>query len=291
MQKGADKDAKEHEVDMHLYKSRNRIGQDRPHGINVPCTPRRLIKVVSGDTLSFTANVVIPATREPVRMDDLPLTDVYVAVAENRFLPVIWAGSTRDGWVKLDTYRPGLVHITVPRTVMNCLRRGSYAFSVVVDDGLVRETQLTGNFQVEYEPTGSINDIPYRPDQQSGAPMKLTPELDLAAQEHRRLTYEQLLSAVDTISRTLLSDDRISAMLYCGSDPCDYNPSEGEVDEAVHNLAKYIIWNDELRAKIASVTCDDPYDPSYGELVERVCALLGATGIPWAKPPCRGRES
>lgn len=276
---------------MHLYKKKNRIGQDRPHGVNVPCTPRRLIKVVSGDTLSFTANVVVPSTREPVRKDDLRAVEVYVAVAENRFLPVIWAGSARDGWARLDEYRPGLFHISVPRTVMNCLRRGSYAFSVVVDDGIVRETQLTGNFQVEYEPTGSINDIPYRPDQKTSAPLKLTPELDLAAQEHRRLTYGQLVSAVDTVSRTLLADGRIAGILYCGSseDPCEYDPTEGEVDEAVHNLAKFIIWNDELRSRIVSVSCDDPYDPSYAELLERVCTLLRETGIPWASPPCRGR--
>lgn len=276
---------------MHLYKKKNRIGQDRPQGVNVPCTHRNLIKVVSGDTLAFTANVSIPSTREPVRKADLTHVEIYVAVAENRFLPVLWAGSARDGWVKLDEYRHGLVHISVPRTVMNCLRRGAYSFSVVVDDGVVRETQLTGNFQVEYEPTGSVNDIPYRPDQRTGAPLRLTPELDLAAQEHRRLTYEQLVAAVDTISRTLLSDPRIAAVLYCGKgqDPCDYDPSEAEVDEAVHNLAKYVIWSDELRSRITNVSCDNPYDPSYAELVERVCTLLRETGIPWAQPPCRGR--
>lgn len=276
---------------MHLYKKKNHIGQDRPQGVNIPCTHRNLIKVVSGDTLAFTANVVIPSTREPVRKADLEKTEIYVAVAENRFLPVLWAGSARDGWVRLDDYRPGLVHISVPRTVMNCLRRGAYAFSVVVDDGLVRETQLTGNFQVEYEPTGSINDIPYRPDQKTGAPLKLTPELDLAAQENRRLSYGQLVAAVDTISRTLLADSRISSILYCGntSDPCDYDPSEGEVYEAVHNLAKFILWNDDLRSQITNVSCGDPYDPSYSELLERVCSLLRKTGIPWAHPPCKGR--
>lgn len=276
---------------MHLYKKKNRIGQDRPQGVNIPCTPRRLIKVTSGDTLSFTANVVCPATREPIRKDDLATTFIYVAVAENRFLPVLWAGSARDGWVKLDEYRPGLVHITVPRTLMNCLRRGSYMFSVVVDDGLVRETQLTGNFQIEYEPTGSINDIPYRPDQESGAPIQLTPELDLAAQEHRRLSYGQLVEAVDTIAKTLAEDNRISAILFCGNDedPCDYDPSEGEVYEAVHNLAKYIIWDADLRKRVVSVKCDDPYDPSYGELLECICTMLRKTGIPWANPPCQGR--
>ena len=275
---------------MHLYKKKNRIGQDRPQGVNIPCTPRRLIRVTSGDTLSFTANVVCPATRDPVRKGDLRKTFIYVAVAENRFLPVIWAGSSRDGWVRLDENRPGLVHITVPRTITNCLRRGSYMFSVVVDDGLVRETQLTGNFQIEYEPTGSINDIPYRPDKETGMPISLTPELDLAAQEHRRLTYGQLVAAVDTISKTLLRDPRVSSVLYCGDadDPCDYAPSEGEVDEAVHNLAKYVIWDETLRNLVVSVKCDDPYDPSYGELLEKVCSMLRRTGIPWASPPCRG---
>lgn len=269
---------------MHLYKNKkNRIGQDRPQGVNIPCTPRRLIKVVSGDTLSFTANVVCPATKEPVKAKDLGITRIYVAVAENRFAPVIWAGSTFDGWIKLDEYRPGLIHVTVPRTVMNVLRRGSYSFSIVVDDGVIRETQMTGNFQIEYEPTGSINDIPYRNDQEHGDPISLTPEVDLAAQKHHRLTYEQLVAAVDTISRTLAADDRLSKIVFgdCG----DTRHTEDELHHAVHRLSQFILWNDDLRVRIPSTSCDR-YTPSYDEFVERLCTLLNETGLGWTPVPC-----
>lgn len=268
---------------MHLYNKKNRISKDRPQGINIPCGTRRLIKCVSGDTLTFTANVTVPSTKEPVKADDLSFTDVYIAVSENRFAPVIWSGSNLDRWVVLDEYRPGLVHITVPRTVMGVLRRGSYAFSVVVDDGIVRETQLTGNFQIEYEPTGSINDIPYRSDSSKGNPISLTPEIDLAAQDRHRLTYDQLVSAVATISRTLVSNGSVLSALY-GSN--QYNPTEEEVEHAVHRLSRLIIWDDNLRRKITSVSCD-PYDPTFNALVERVCQLLGATGKTWEGVPCR----
>ena len=274
---------------MHLYQNRkNRIGSDRPQGVNIPCTPRRLIKVVSGDTLTFTANVVCPATREPIRKDDIAnpshrdRTYVYVAVAENRFAPVIWAGSSVDGWVKLDEYRAGLVHITVPRTVMGVLRRGSYMFSVVVDDGLVRETQLTGNFLIEYEPTGSINDIPYRQDQESGTPISLTPEIDLAAQPHHRLTYDQLIDAVDALTHVLVAETSVKAIMFGG---CDHNPSEDEILYAVHRLSQFVLWNDELRAKIPATRCDR-YDPSYDDFVNRLCQLLKTAGLVWTPEPC-----
>lgn len=273
---------------MHLYKKKNRIAADRPHGINVPCTPRRLIKVTSGDTLTFTANVCCPSTREPVRKDDLSnqnnrdRTYVYVAVAETRFSPVIWAGSSVDGWIKLDEYRPGLVHVTVPRTVMNVLRRGSYAFSIVVDDGIVRETQMTGNFRVEYEPTGSINDIPYRSDQSTGNPISLTPEIDLSAQRHHRLTYDQLVDAVDALSRSLLDVNEVRELLL---DQIGHEPSEDELHETVHKLSQFVLWNDELRAKIPTTRCDR-YDPSYTEFVDRIVTLLRTSGMGWTPVPC-----
>ena len=271
---------------MHLYSNKKkRIAGDRPHGINIPCGSRRLIKCVSGDTLLFTANVTVPSTREPVKKKDLPDVGVYIAVAENRFTPVIWSGSISDGWIVLDQNRPGLIHITVPRTVMSVLRRGSYSFSVVVDDGIVRETQLVGNFQIEYEPTGSINDIPYRNDQTSGNPISLTPEIDLAAQDRHRLTHDQLLLAVDAISKTLLSKDELASAVY---GDCDYDPTAEEVEYAVHRLSQLIVYDDTLRSKIPAII-DGSYDPTYDEYVNRVCGLLAHKGLGWAKLPEKGR--
>ena len=265
---------------MHLYKKKHRIGQDRPQGVNIPAGHRRLIRVVSGDTLSFTANVVCPATREPVKAKDLEYTEVWVAVAETRFTPVLWAGSIKDRWIVLDPYRPGLIHITVPRTVMNVLRRGAYSFSIVVDDGVVRETQMTGNFQIEYEPTGSINDIPYRSDQGKADPIYLTPEIDLAAQRHRRLTYDQLVSAVAAISRTLFTAFRLTKP---GSGGCGCEPSYDVIEETVHRLAQLIVWDDELRKRISTVIGPPKYDPSYDEFVARVLYLAMQAGVGY---PC-----
>lgn len=269
---------------MHLYgNKKRRVAPDRPHGINIPGGGHRLLRAVSGDTLLFTANVVVPTTREPVKADDLRYVDVYIAVAENRFSPVIWSGSVLDRWITLDKDRAGLIHVQVPRTVMSVLRRGSYAFSIVVDDGIVRETQLTGNFQIEYEPTGSINDIPYRNDQKKGNPVSLTPEVDLAAQENHRLTYDQLVQAVDTISSTLMADGRVKEAIY---GECDHDPTDAEVEHAVHRLSQLIVYDDKLRVLIPTVTCDK-YDPTFNELVDRVCGLLNDTGAGWSAVPCR----
>lgn len=269
---------------MHLYTNRkNRVAKDRPQGVNIPGCSRRLIKCVSGDTLTFTTTVYVPSTREPLRNEDLEggKVQVHVAVAETRFTDVIWSGSAVDKWVVLDKYRPGLVRVTVPRTVMNVLRRGAYCFSIVVDDGLVRETQLTGNFQIEYEPTGSVNDIPYRHDKAKGSPISLTPEVDLAAQDHARLTYDQLVDATDAISRKLIDNvDALSSILYGA---CDYDPTEGEVDDAVRRLSRLIVEDDELRVKVPDVAAGR-YDPTADEFVERVCLLLKKSGLSWRPP-------
>lgn len=268
---------------MHIYNKKRRIAKDRPHGVNIPGSSYRRIKCVSGDTLMFTTNVVCPSTREPVKREDLDTTHIYIALAENKFSPVLWSGSALDGWVQLDEYRNGLIHVSVPRTVMNVLRRGSYLFSIVVDDGIVRETQLTGTVQIDYEPTGSINDIPYRHDQKKGNPISLTPEVDLAAQEHNRLTYDQLVKAVDTISRTMLGVDRLARIVF---GRCDYDPTEEELAYAVHKLAQLIIWDSDLRKRIPTITCET-YDPTYDEVIDRVCFLLTEGGINWAPVPCR----
>lgn len=268
---------------MHLYRNtKKRIGSDRPQGVNVPCTPRRLLRVVSGDTLAFTANIVCPATREPVKEKDLSYTAVYIAVAENRFTPVLWAGSLKERWITLDPYRPGLIHVTVPRTVMNVLRRGVYSFSIVVDDGIVRETQLTGNFQVEYEPTGSLRDIPYRNDMGVDDPICLTPEIDLAAQTHHRLTYQQLLDAVAAISRVMLVSFKLSPEGGSGSG-CDCTPSYGEIEETVHRLSQIILWDDELRRNIPRFVGPPKYEPFYEEFVARVLYLAVRAGLGY---PC-----
>lgn len=271
---------------MHLYNNRKRrIAGDRPHGINVPAGSRRLIKCVSGDTLAFTTTVRVPSTGEPVSREDLQVVKIYIALAENRFTPVIWSGSADGGWIRLDEHRNGLVHVSVPRTVMSVLRRGVYSFSIVVDDGIVRETQLTGNIQVEYEPTGSINDIPYRTDQKSGRPVSLTPEVDLAAQPYSRLTHDQLVAALNAVSVALLGVGSIAEAVY---GECDYDPTEAEVDRAIQRLSWLVVHDDNLRSKLPAIA-DGSYDPTYDEYVSYVCNLLREVGSGWGNNEAGGR--
>ena len=118
-----------------------------------------IMRVVSGDTWDVSAEFVAenggPAGPEN--------SVVEFVLAENQFSPPIWTGTWFDG-VLPDENRPGLVHIRVPRDVTKTLRRGSYMFSARVSDRtrFRFNTQLYGNFLVEYMPTSDQHSIPYR---------------------------------------------------------------------------------------------------------------------------------
>lgn len=262
--------------EMHLYTSKkNRAAEDRPHGVNIPGNQRRLIKLYGGDTLMFTANILCPSTREPVKQVDLAYTKIYIALAENRFSPVLWAGTADEGWVTLDANKAGLVHVSFPRTVTNLLRRGSYMFSVVVDDGIVRETQLVGHIQVEYNASGALSDIPYRHDQHPDNPIHVMPEVDLASQDHYRLTYGQLLKAVDTISRTIVEDGRFPSMFLGDTGFM----TEAQAETAVHKLSRFIIENDELRVKIPHDYSDRLDGRTFDQFIMDVLGALSESGV------------
>ena len=138
------------------------------YGGNTPRSARTLVKVVNGDTLTFTIHIRRPYSSEPVSSGDARKPDVSVVLSENRFYNPIWTGTLADGDIALDENAPGVAYVTVPRDVMSALRRGIYAFSVTVDDGERRETQTRGHIQVEYEPTSATHDIPYRADAWKG---------------------------------------------------------------------------------------------------------------------------
>ena len=138
------------------------------YGGNTPRSSRTLVKVVNGDTLTFTIHIRRPYSSEPVSSGDARKPDVSVVLSENRFYNLIWTGTLTDGDIALDENVPGVAYVTVPRDVMSALRRGIYAFSVTVDDGERRETQTRGHIQVEYEPTSATHDIPYRADAWKG---------------------------------------------------------------------------------------------------------------------------
>ena len=138
------------------------------YGGNTPRSSRTLVKVVNGDTLTFTIHIRRPYSSEPVASGDARKPDVSVVLSENRFYNLIWTGTLADGDIALDENVPGVAYVTVPRDVMSALRRGIYAFSVTVDDGERRETQTRGHIQVEYEPTSATHDIPYRADAWKG---------------------------------------------------------------------------------------------------------------------------
>lgn len=129
------------------------------------CNPLRnedrmpVLKVISGDTWVVDAGLVAadggPASPKNSRVE--------FVLAENQFSPPICTLEWMSGIVP-DKNIPGLVHVRIPRDVTKTLRRGSYMFSIRVSDPMrfVYNTQLKGNFLVEYMPTSDQHSIPYR---------------------------------------------------------------------------------------------------------------------------------
>ena len=135
----------------------------KPVGVSPALEEDRMpvVKVVNGDTWTIDADVWNPVTMEPGTPDNVKLSFV---LTENRFIKdPFWTATWYNG-ILPDENIPGLVHIRVPAEVSSELRRGIYAFSLTSTDLLdtVIDTQMKGHFQVEYEPTSPIHNIPYR---------------------------------------------------------------------------------------------------------------------------------
>lgn len=135
----------------------------RPIGVNPALKEDRMpvIQVVNGDSWKVDTAVWNPSTFRPATVETVKLEFTLV---ENRFAcDRIWTGTWMDG-IYPDEVVEGLVHIRVPKEVSSELRRGTYHFSLKVTDYLdnVSETELSGYFQVEYEPTSETHNIPYR---------------------------------------------------------------------------------------------------------------------------------
>ena len=134
-----------------------------PYGVNPALPEDRMpvVKVVNGDSWAIDADVRNPRTMAPATPED---TVLEFTLAENRFCDdPIWTGKWYAGILPDDVVE-GLVHVKVPKDVSKDLRRGVYAFSLRATDvlGDITATVLTGHFQVEYEPTSELHEIPYR---------------------------------------------------------------------------------------------------------------------------------
>ena len=139
------------------------IKPNGPIGVNPALKEDRMpiIQVINGDSWVVDADVYNPVTFEPATVETCKLK---FALVENRFAcEPFWTGTWFEG-IYPDDVIPGLVHIKVPQEVSSELRRGVYHFSLRVTDYLnkVTKTELTGYFQVEYEPTSDAHNIPYR---------------------------------------------------------------------------------------------------------------------------------
>ena len=135
----------------------------KPIGVNPALKEDRIpvIQVINGDSWIVDLDLYNPSSNLPAYPND---TEVEFVLTENRFVKdAIWKGRWFDG-VLPDENVQGLVHVKIPNEVTKNLRRGIYSFSVRVTDVLdkITKTEATGYFQVEYEPTSDIHNIPYR---------------------------------------------------------------------------------------------------------------------------------
>ena len=132
-----------------------------PPGCNPPLKYDRLpiVRVISGDTWEIRA-CLTAADGGPAAPGN---SHVEFVLAENQFSPPLWIGTWYTGVVPYEN-RAGFVRVVIPRDITKILRRGSYQFSLRVADRLRKtyDTQLVGNFLVEYAPTSDQHSIPYR---------------------------------------------------------------------------------------------------------------------------------
>lgn len=152
---------------MHLYTHReDKVAPDRPQGVNPPSGKRNVLLMYSGDTVKFSTRLFLPGTSTPLSSEACSSgTKITVTLSENRFSPAIWAYDTdaqETGILTFSEDTAGLVSVVFPKEITDRLRRGSYMFSIAVSTQDSRETQVTGHIQVEYHPSGSVNNIPYR---------------------------------------------------------------------------------------------------------------------------------
>ena len=129
------------------------------------CNPLRnedrmpVLKVISGDSWVVDAELVA-ADCGPASPKN---SHVEFVLSENQFSPPIFVGAWFNGVIP-DSNIAGLVHVVLPRDLTKTIRRGSYMFSMRVADKMKYSfnTQLVGNFLVEYMPTSDQRSIPYR---------------------------------------------------------------------------------------------------------------------------------
>lgn len=135
-----------------------------PIGTNPPVAEDRqaIWQVTSGDNWTLSTMAVLN-NGQPASPNN---SQLVFKLAEDRFsTEPFWTGRWSLGIEEVDRVdHPGLVRISIPKSVGDTLRRGVYSFSLTVADRFNKfiRTAMSGNLLLEYEPTSPQHDIPYR---------------------------------------------------------------------------------------------------------------------------------
>ena len=130
---------------------------------NYPLSPNdrkyMVISAYNGDTITIKARCYL--NDMPVNYDNSNLE--FVLLDQRFSLTELWRGKWRDGIEEVEAH-PGLIIVTIPDSISEALRRGSYIFSLRVADKLneFKYTAFEGMLQIEYAPTSDTHSIPYK---------------------------------------------------------------------------------------------------------------------------------
>lgn len=119
----------------------------------------RVITTICGDDVAFT--VIANIYGEPANPDN---SIVRASLSDTKFSPLPWwQGGWHCGAELISNGTVGLVKITIPHSVSDNLRQGSYSLSVSVSDklGCTSTTVATGSLNVEYSGTSPHKSVPY----------------------------------------------------------------------------------------------------------------------------------
>lgn len=152
-----------------------------PPGVNQPLdSDRRPIwKVYAGDDMRMRMRIFLPW--EPQTGASPENCNLSFALVDTRFTPAdlrTWEGAWYVGISEVDPENhPGLVEFIIPKEISRQLRRGSFLYSVAIENKLGEwcSTIAEGTLLVEYSPTGPIHDIPYHDQDDSSSSTPTSP--------------------------------------------------------------------------------------------------------------------
>lgn len=130
-----------------------------PIGVNPPFNSDRrpIYRGYVGDDIVLSTKVMLDSSTAATPDNSI----LYFELQDQRFeTDVVWSAQWRTG---IEPVSQGIIEIKIPQAVSDTLRRGSYLFSLRVQNIHSNRTRtvMTGSLLMEYAATSPHHDIPY----------------------------------------------------------------------------------------------------------------------------------